>query len=139
MSRRGMKMDNEKSIIENIIQAIAKELKVMFPMAKIYDEDIEQGYEEPCFFISWEDDYEAKLVGNRYDFELHCRVIYFQDFQELDANNKIFKVRGKLETQFYSIEQNGIYYRIKNKHFEKQEKDLHLTFTIKCQLKIEKK
>ena len=123
-------------MIENIIKAIAKELKKISAKVNIYDEDIEEGYTELCFFIVWEDDDEKKLVGNRYDFDLHFRVTYFQDFNEDNTNYKIYNVREKLETQFCYVEFNNIYFRIKEKHFDKQDKDLHFTFTIKHQLKL---
>lgn len=125
-----------ENIINDIIQGIAKELKRIFPNINIYDEGIEQGYEEPCFFISWENDDEKKLVGNRYNFELHFRMIYFQDLREKNSNNKIYNVRGKLETEFYYIEHNQKHFRITEKHFERQDKDLYFTFTIKCQVKL---
>ena len=126
-----------ENIINDIIQGIAKELKTIFPQINIYDEGIEQGYEEPCFFVVWENDDEKKLVGNRYDFELHFRIIYFQDLKETDANNKIYNVRGKLEGKFYHVEYNKKYFRIIEKHFDRQDKDLHFTFTVKCQIKLQ--
>lgn len=128
----------ETSTIEAIIKAIAKELKKLFPKTKIYDEDIEQGYKEPCFFISYENDDERKMLGNRYNLDLHFRIIYFQDFKETDSNNKLYKIRGNLETNFCAVEYQGQYFKLKERHFEKQEKDLHFTFTINHQFMVNK-
>ena len=129
----------EDNVIDIIIKAVAQELKKLFPKVKIYDEDIEQVYKEPCFFIIYENDDERKMLGRRYGMDLHFRLIYFQDLKEKDSNNKIYGIRNKLKNEFYNIEFEGVYFKIKEKHFEKQDKDLHLTFTINHQFVVEQK
>ena len=120
-------------MIEDIINGIAAKLKDLFPQKNIYDENIEQGYEEPCFFIIYEDDDESRFPGNRYGIELHFRIIYFQDFSK--RNNDLYSTRNILKLEFQYIEYKNFKYRITEKHFEKQDKDLHFTFTIKVQMK----
>lgn len=120
-------------MVESIIKGIAKKLKEIFPKVEIYDEDIEQGYKEPCFYIAYEDDDEVRLAGNRYEVDLHFRIIYFQDYSK--SNNQMYDVRNSLKLYFQNIQYEDFKYRVTEKHFEKQDKDLHFTFTIKLQMK----
>ena len=85
----------KKIILKDIIEAIAQELKHLLPKVKIYDEGIEQGYKEPCFFIDYTKENIKKMIGNRYNNETKFRVIYFQDFKEEDARYKVYKVSTK--------------------------------------------
>ena len=54
-------------VMQDIIQAIAKELKILVPKANVYDEGLEQGYDEPCFFIDFVKENTNKMIGNRYN------------------------------------------------------------------------
>lgn len=116
--------------MEDIIQAIAQELKTLFPKVKVYDEGLEQGYEEPCFFIDFVKENNKKLIGNRYDNDTEFRVLYFQDFHEEDARYKAYKVRDVLNEGFNIITYEDLKFRIKDKEIEMQDKDLILTFKI---------
>ncbi len=116
--------------MEDIIQAIAQELKTLFPKVKVYDEGLEQGYEEPCFFIDLIKENTKKLIGNRYDDTTKFRIGYFQDFFEEDARYKAYKVRDVLNEGFNIITYKDLHFRIKDKEIEKQDKDLIFTFEI---------
>lgn len=120
----------KKIILKDIIKAIAQELKYLLPKVKIYDEGIEQGYKEPCFFIDYTKENIKKMIGNRYNNETKFRVIYFQDFKEEDARYKVYKVRDTLNEGFDYIDYKGLHFRIKNKEIEIQGKDLHFSFEI---------
>lgn len=117
-------------ILDDVIKAIAQELKRLFPKTKVYDEGIEQGYEEPCFFIDYEKEKVKKLIGNRYNNETNFKVLYFQDFNEEDARYKVYKVRDSLNEGFDYIKYKDLYFRIKNKEIEINNKDLIFSFDI---------
>lgn len=116
--------------MEDIIQAIAQELKTLFPKAKVYDEGLEQGYEEPCFFIDFIRENTKKMVGNRYDDTVSLRTVYFQDFHEDEARYKAYRVRDTLNEGFNIITYKNMHFRIKEKDIEMQDKDLIFTFKI---------
>jgi len=116
--------------MDDIIQAIAQELKTLFPKVNVYDEGLEQGYEEPCFFIDFIRENTKKMVGNRYDDTVDMRVVYFQDFHEEEARYKAYKVRDTLNEGFNIIEYKEMHFRIKDKDIEMQDKDLIFTFKI---------
>lgn len=120
----------KKIVMNDIVNAIAQELKTLFPKVKVCDEGLEQGYKEPCFFIDYTKENIKKMIGNRYNNETKFRVIYFQDFKEEDARYKVYKVRDTLNEGFDYIEYKGLYFRIKNKEIEIQGKDLHFNFEI---------
>lgn len=117
-------------VMQDIIQAIAKELKTLVPKANVYDEGLEQGYDEPCFFIDFVKENMNKMIGNRYNNNTQFRVVYFQDFHEEDARYKAYKVRDVLNEGFDIIEYKDLKFRIKDKEIETQGKDLILTFGI---------
>lgn len=117
-------------IMDDIIQAIAQELKTLFPKTKVYDEGLEQGYDEPCFFIDYIKENNKKMVGNRYDNTTKFRIVYFQDFNEEDARYKAHKVRDTLNEGFNIIIYKDLHFRIKEKEIEIQDKDLIFTFKI---------
>ena len=97
----------------------------MFPKTKVYGEGIEQGYEEPCFFIDYEKEKVKKLIGNRYNNETSFKVLYFQDFNEEEARYKVYKVRDTLNERVDYIKYKDMYFTIKNKEIEIKDKDLH--------------
>lgn len=115
---------------ETIIQAIANSLKELFPKFNIYDEGIEQGYEEPCFFIEWDSGEKQKMVGGRSKMTPNFRVIYLQALDEKDSNNKIYAVQSILEQNFEILQNDNCFFRATNMQFEKQNKDLHFTFEV---------
>ena len=116
--------------MEDIIQAIGKEIKKLFPKVNVYDEGIEQGYEEPCFFIDYTRDSTKKLLGNRYNNLPKFRRIYFQDFKETDAKYKVYQIRDTLNEGFDIITYNEMHFKIKEKEVEIQDKDLIFSFEI---------
>lgn len=116
--------------MEHIVQAIAQELKKLFPKVNVYDEGIEQGYEEPCFFIDFDRENIKKRVGNRYDNTPKFRAVYFQDFREKEAKYKVYKIRDSINEGFNIIKYNNMFFKIKNKEIEIQDKDLIFSFEI---------
>lgn len=116
--------------LKNIIQAIAKELKRLFPKIKVYDEGIEQGYKEPCFFIDFQDEEIKKMIGKRYSNIPKFRVIYFQDFKEENAKYKVYQIRDNINKGFDYITYKDMHFTIKNKQIEVQDKDLIFSFDI---------
>jgi len=116
--------------MEDIIEAIAQELKILFPKVKVYDEGLEQGYEEPCFFIDFIKENTKKMIGNRYDNNTKFRIVYFQDCHEEDARYEAYKVRDVLNEGFNIITYKDLKFRVKDKEIEMQNKDVIFTFEI---------
>lgn len=116
--------------MEDIIQAIGQEIKNLFPKATVYDEGLEPGYKEPCFFIDYTKDSIKKLLGNRYKNLPKFRLVYFQDFKENEAKYKVYKVRDTLNEGFEMIKYKDMHFKVTNKEIEIQDKDLIFSFEI---------
>lgn len=124
-------------VMQDIIQAIAQELKSLFPKVEIYEEGLIQGYEEPCFFIDFEKEDLKKQIGNRYSNLSKLRVVYFQDFNEENAKYKVYKIRDALIEGFNIITYKEMHFKIKNKEIKIDDKDLVFSFEIQVFTKKE--
>lgn len=65
-------------MINDIISGITNGIYEEFGSGyKIYTEDVEQGLDEPCFFIAVLDAKQVRIVGNRYKLTAAVDVHYF--------------------------------------------------------------
>ncbi|MFI3236812.1 MAG: hypothetical protein R3Y47_02140 [Lachnospiraceae bacterium] len=71
-------------MINSIIEAISTTIGEVFPNNEIYMEEIKQGLNEPCFFISCLKPTHDKFLGNRYFTSNNFCIQYFPS----DANAK---------------------------------------------------
>lgn len=82
-------------MIGAIKQGIAQALDAYFPNATIYNESIEQGFKEPCFYIKSITTAEKQFVGNRYKRSNPFDVMFFPDPTK-DMNDQIEETTEKL-------------------------------------------
>lgn len=83
--------------INDIVDAIAIKLHQTFGDGyTIYTESIEQGFEEPCFFIALLEPNQQQVVGNRYHKTLPFDIHYF-GHGNIDAHNTADKLMNEME------------------------------------------
>lgn len=99
-------------MINKIITGISQALDAEFNTEEnqeytIYTEDVEQGLEEPCFFIFSLKPSNRQLVGNRYERKYPFDIHYFPK-DESNYNNEINEVTERLFTALEYIEVDGL-------------------------------
>lgn len=96
-------------IITGISQALDAEFNSENEEYTIYTEDVEQGLEEPCFFIFSLKPSSKQLAGNRYERKYPFDVHYFPKDEE-NYNNEINEVTERLFTalEYISIDRGLI-------------------------------
>lgn len=63
----------------NLLQAIVDKLAKHYPDINIYVNDMEQGVEEPCFFVKFIHCQIDKAFSRRYKVSVLCNVVYLND------------------------------------------------------------
>ncbi|WP_459611998.1 phage tail terminator family protein [Clostridium botulinum] len=88
-------MANINDLRIGINQVLDKE----FPNTAIYNEEIEQGFEEPCFFIKVLSSGQDKELNIRYKKNISFDIHYFSDKEDinLDCNDMVDKLYEVLE------------------------------------------
>lgn len=51
---------------QDILDAVTRKLAELFPQCTIYTNPVEQGLEEPCFFVGFLEPSEKPMIGRRY-------------------------------------------------------------------------
>ena len=99
-------------MLNKIITGISQALDAEFNSEEneeytIYTEDVEQGLEEPCFFIFSLKPSSKQLVGNRYDRKYPFDIHYFPKDEE-NINNEINEVTERLFTalEYITVDNN---------------------------------
>lgn len=92
-------------VITGISQALDAEFNSENEEYTIYTEDVEQGLDEPCFFIFSLKPSNRQLVGNRYKRKYPFDIHYFPK-DESNYNNEINEVTERLFTalEYISID-----------------------------------
>lgn len=87
------------SKINNLTDAIIKQLDEKIPGITAYDEKIRQGFKEPCFFIKILTSGQDKELNNRYKKHVVYDIHYFSDKEEIntDCNNMADRIYEVLE------------------------------------------
>lgn len=96
--------------INDIRIAIQQALDNAYPNIEIYSENIEQGFEVPCFFVKLISSNQDKQLNNRYKQSLLFDVHYFSDKEE-DLNKDCLDVADNLYKVLEYVVVNGHKYR----------------------------
>jgi len=80
-------------VVNELIRAIAKAIKNEFPQCDIFTEELEQGFESPCFFIFCEGQREYNKLDVRFLAEHTFVISYFPK----GGNNDCWEVQSKLQ------------------------------------------
>ncbi|MBQ8299886.1 MAG: hypothetical protein IJX99_08580 [Clostridia bacterium] len=117
-------------------KAIIKQLDKYFPDYDIYGEEIEQGFEEPCFFVQQLQKPRKKEIQS-YQDSVSFDIQYFLDINDEDINEK-YNVMGdslfeKLE--YVSIDDNRKI-RGSQMSYEIQDRVLHFYVTYTYCLQV---
>lgn len=113
-------------MIGSMKEEMAQELLRIYPDSTIYDEDIPQGFETPCFLIT--------VVGQEYykgirknTSEISFDLAYFSDKPATDIKNDCLAVQQELFRGFDLLSK----YRCYSKSAEITDNVLHFLFKIK--------
>lgn len=74
-------------MLNDIIDALSVKLRELFPDAKIYSENIEQGFSEPCFYISVILHTKTPYIGSRAKYSYTFNLQYFPQNGNAEINN----------------------------------------------------
>ncbi|MEW9093945.1 MAG: DUF6838 family protein [Clostridiaceae bacterium] len=96
-------MTNINDLRIGINQALDKE----FPHIAIYSEKIEQGFEEPCFFVKILSSAQGKELTSRYKKNVYFDIHYFSDKE--DINSDCLNMADKLYEVLECIPINSLY------------------------------
>ncbi len=85
------------STINDLRVGVSQKLNKEFPNINIYDEEVKQGFEGPCFFIKVLKSGQSKELNIRYKKSIYFDVSYFTDKEEinldcLEVANKLYEV-----------------------------------------------
>lgn len=95
--------------MEAIKNAIISRLVARDPELPVYDERVEQGFQEPCFFVLQVSSRQTKEVHRRYRRVMMFDVHYFPG--NLDKKTECQRVAEQLYEQLEYVEWGGILYR----------------------------
>lgn len=88
-------------MLNEIVNGIGLKLSKSFNGIDIHKEELEQGFEEPCFFIDLLNPSEKQLIGNRYLRSYLFDIVYFP---KKKSSEEIFEVLDKLYSVLEYIE-----------------------------------
>lgn len=105
------------SIVNHIRESIVVALDKHFPSAKIYGEEIQQGFQEPCFFIKILNPAQRQIMGSRYFREHPFDIHYFPskegDNEEMnDVANQLFRILEYIVFDGDSVRGTDVHYEI---------------------------
>lgn len=113
-------------MINSVKGAIATKLLSLYPAAKIYDEDIPQGFKTPCFKVSLINQDYSKRTANRYKSLLSFDISYFSSKGKAEIKNDCQSVQVAL---FRAFDVFGAF-RAQNKQVTIVDNVLHFTFDV---------
>ena len=88
-------------MLNEIVNGIGLKLSKSFNGIDIHKEELEQGFEEPCFFIDLLNPSEKQIIGNRY---LRSYLFDIAYFPKKKSSEEIFEVLDKLYSVLEYIE-----------------------------------
>ncbi len=117
-------------------KAIIEQLDKYFPEYDIYDEEIEQGFEEPCFFVQQLNKPRKKEIQS-YQYTVNFDVQYFLNEDEEDINDKYNIMGDKLYEilEYLQINENKKIHGTQM-DYETRDKVLHFYVTYIYYLQI---
>jgi len=112
-----------------IKKAIIKQLDLNFPTYDIYGEEIEQGFQEPCFFVQQLNKPRKKEIQS-YQDTVNFDIQFFLDETEEDINEKYNTMGDTLFNilEYLTVNQNKKI-RGTQMNYEIQDKVLHFYVT----------
>lgn len=122
-------------IIAGISQKLDEEFNSKNEEYTIYTENVEQGLEEPCFFIFSLKPINKQLVGNRYERTYSFDIHYFSKSE--DSNNEINEVTERLFTALEYITVDNNLVRGTNMNAETVDNVLHFFINFNMIVKKE--
>ena len=114
-------------MLNEIVNGIGLKLSKSFNGIDIHKEELEQGFEEPCFFIDLLNPSEKQIIGNRYLRSYLFDVVYFP---KKKSSEEIFEVLDKLYSVFEYIElDDGTLIRGIERSSREEDRVLHFFIT----------
>ena len=111
-------------MIEYLIKGIAEAIGNEFENARIYVEELKQGFKEPCFFIRCISRSHELFMGKRYFRRNSFCISYFPE-NSLSAKQECHSIAEKLMLCLENIFSDGLLTRGKAIHYEIEDGILH--------------
>lgn len=114
-------------MLNEIVNGIGLKLSKSFNGIDIHKEELEQGFEEPCFFIDLLNPSEKQIIGNRYLRSYLFDIVYFP---KKKSSEEIFEVLDKLYSVLEYIElDDGTLIRGIERSSREEDRILHFFIT----------
>ena len=114
-------------MLNEIVNAISLSLSESFGGIDVHVNELEQGFEEPCFFIDLLNPSEKQIVGNRY---LRSYLFDIAYFPKNNSQVEIFDVLDKMHDVLEYIKlEDGTLMRGLNKNTVEEDNVLHYFVT----------
>lgn len=114
-------------MLNEIVNGIGLKLSKSFNGIDIHKEELEQGFEEPCFFINLLNPSEKQIIGNRYLRSYLFDIVYFP---KKKSSEEIFEVLDKLYSVLEYIElDDGTLIRGIERSSREEDRILHFFIT----------
>ena len=114
-------------MLNEIVNAISLKLSESFEGIDVHVNELEQGFEEPCFFIDLLDPSEKQIVGNRY---LRSYLFDIAYFPKNKSQTEIFDVLDKMHDVLEYIKlEDGTLMRGLNRNTMEEDNVLHYFVT----------
>lgn len=114
-------------MLNEIVNGIGLKLSKSFNGINIHKEELEQGFEEPCFFIDLLNPSEKQIIGNRYLRSYLFDIVYFP---KKKSSEEIFEVLDKLYSVLEYIElDDGTLIRGIERSSREEDRILHFLIT----------
>ena len=114
-------------MLNEIVNGIGLTLSKSFNGINIHKEELEQGFEEPCFFIDLLNPSEKQIIGNRYLRSYLFDIVYFP---KKKSSEEIFEVLDKLYSVLEYIElDDGTLIRGIERSSREEDRILHFFIT----------
>lgn len=114
-------------MVNDIKQYIVNTLASIYYEITIYDEDIPQNFNTPCFLITLVDHNYNKRIDNKFNGEVSFDISFFSSKERTEIKNDCIKVQQDLFRKFNLIGS----YRPINKSATIVDNVLHFTFGVK--------
>jgi hypothetical protein len=114
-------------MLNEIVNGIGLKLSKSFNGINIHKEELEQGFEEPCFFIDLLNPSEKQIIGNRYLRSYLFDIVYFP---KKKSSEETFEVLDKLYSVLEYIElDDGTLIRGIERSSREEDRILHFFIT----------
>ena len=117
-------------MLNEIVNGIGLKLSKSFNGIDIHKEELEQGFEEPCFFIQLLNPNEKQVLGNRYKQKIDLDIQYFPKNE--DDNWELMEMAQKLNNTLELIKtEEGDLLRGLDRNSQFIDGNLHYFITFK--------